>query len=439
MLELSMPRVKKNILGSNIYTLSRKQNSSLGYFWNGFAIYTFFFAWSMTDDTLISPAMCQGFQLIGFMLFLAGAFPLLKFKFDSNYLQSIFTIYIIYSSIVVLRGFKYDVNSIKNAIFHVGMGALPYFTPLVVLLPRNFQVYKKMFSTLVIFGIGYYFYVVLFYDILHDPDRLNLQAQYLSDGLFGLLAYPVSFILLTFFYHTGKKALFGLGKINIMAIGVILVGLFFSIYRARRGSIFMCASTIMVIIMLYFIYSKNKAMIIFMGIVTAATLTLFFASRNTPALFNFLLDRADQDTRTGVEEYMMQDMSPIDWVIGKGFNGRYFCPTVEDVKDMEGIGSRDVVETGYLQIILTGGVMSFGLLLLILLPAVYLGIFKSRNILAKASGVFILLFILYEYPGVVIGFTMHYFLVWIGVGICYSKKIRGMSDMLIKTYMQRST
>ena len=176
---------------------------------------------------------------------------------------------------------------------------------------------------------------------------------------------------------------------------------------------------------------------IFLSIVFVASTALFFAGRNTPAMFNFLLERGDEDTRTGVEEYMAADMSSNDWIFGKGYNGKYFCPNVGDVTDVTGMGYRDIIETGYLQIILTSGLIGLGLLVLILVPAVFLGLFKSKNVLSKAAAIWIFLWIIYEYPTVGVAFTMHYILVWISVGICYSSKIRNIPDFVIRTYLQR--
>ena len=431
--------IQRNIQeGDNIYTVSKKKLASLNYFWIGFSIYTLFYGWSTTNNSFLSPALSQGFQILGFIIFAVGAASLFKFKFDNKYLQFLFTIFLVYNTIVVLRGATYDFNSVKKMFMSVGLGILPYFTPLVILLPRNLTVYKKACNALIIMGASYIIFVFAFYDVLHDPDRVNLESQALTDIFFALWAYPVSFLLLTYYYHAGKKALFGLGKINLFAIAVMLLALFFSIYRARRGSIFMCATTMMAIIMIYFIYSKNKAMMIFTGVVFAGAIGLFMAGRNTPSIFNFLIERSDEDTRTGVEEYMKADMSSTDWIIGKGFNAHYFCPTVEDVNDIEGLGYREVVETGYLQIILTSGIVGLVLLMMILIPAAFLGIFKSQNILSKGAGIFVLLWVIYEYPTISVGFTMHYILVWISAGICYSQKIRNLPDMAIKAHFQRS-
>jgi hypothetical protein len=126
-------------------------------------------------------------------------------------------------------------------------------------------------------------------------------------------------------------------------------------------------------------------------------------------------------------------MSSTDWIIGKGINGEYYCPSIDELDTR---GYRTVVETGFLQIILKGGFGSLVLLLLILIPALFRGIAKGRNILSKASGIWILLWILFLYPTVGNTFAMNHILVWIAVGICFSPKILRMTDMEVYEAMQ---
>jgi hypothetical protein len=216
----------------------------------------------------------------------------------------------------------------------------------------------------------------------------------------------------------------------------MLVALYFVIFKARRGAIFMCATSLASGIMIYFIYSRNKAMMIVMSLLFVSITSIYFAGNNMPSVFNFLMERGDEDTRSGVEDYLAADMSDNDWIFGKGYNGKYFCPGVGDVTDTTGMGYRDIIETGYLQIVLTGGYITLGLLILILFPAIYLGLFRSKNVLSKSAAIWIFLWVIYEYPTVGVAFTMHYILVWISVGICYSKVIRMMPDSTIKVNLQ---
>jgi hypothetical protein len=159
-------------------------------------------------------------------------------------------------------------------------------------------------------------------------------------------------------------------------------------------------------------------------------LALFYVNRSyritQKGMFSFILERAEEDTRTGVELYFYNDMHPIDWAIGRGINGKYYCPDIEESSDY-----RILIETGYLQIILKGGIIFLSLYLLMAVPALILGIFYSKNLLSKAAGIWILVALLSLYPATVNTFNLNYLLVWISMGICYSSHIRRMTDHIV--------
>jgi hypothetical protein len=67
-----------------------------------------------------------------------------------------------------------------------------------------------------------------------------------------------------------------------------------------------------------------------------------------------------------------------------------------------------------------------------------LGLFYSKNTFGKAAGMWILLWIFYLYPTVNNGFSMHYILVWMCVGFCFSKKMRELTDGQIKEFLNEN-
>jgi hypothetical protein len=186
------------------------------------------------------------------------------------------------------------------------------------------------------------------------------------------------------------------------------------------------------VLSLFFYQYANKTRVInivlslfFVSIVTFAAIKTY--ENNQKNTFGLITQRIGQRTRTEVEQYFYRDLQSKDWIFGRGMNGQYFCPGVN-----EGIGKitiyRKVIETGYLQIILNGGLISLILLLMISIPAIIKGVFYSKNILSKAAGVWIILFLLFMYPGTMTIFSLYYLLVWISIGICYSNEIRQISD-----------
>ncbi|HMU09179.1 MAG TPA: hypothetical protein PKC54_04190 [Ferruginibacter sp.] len=428
---------RKRPTGDNLLTVSKKQEMSLSLFWYGLVVYMIFFVLAAAEAPFLTPASAQGVQAIGLLLMITGGAGLMTFKFDDGYLKNLFIINLLYSVTIIMRGAQFDKDAIKQMLFDPWFGVLPYLCSVFVLLPRNIAAYKKVFNILLIFGAAYLVFAFTFYNTLHDYDRLNLVAQGLVENLSAFLALPVGYMIISYPYHTkGKKDFFGIGKKNAFIVFMFMVTLFFAIFRARRGLIFMCATTFLCVAMVAILSTKKKMLIIVMASIMILIGGAFIASMKEHSAFNFLMERGEEDTRSGVEVWMYADMSSADWVIGKGIKGKYYCPIVDNVNDAEGLGYRDNIETGYLQIILKGGIISLALHLLMFFPAVYKGLFKSRNVLSKAAALWIFLWIIYLYPSGGIVFSMNYILVWVAVGICYSDKIRNLSDETIKTHLQ---
>jgi len=232
---------------------------------------------------------------------------------------------------------------------------------------------------------------------------------------------------------------------NLFALFVIVLTFVFAIIRARRGLAFLAIFPIIGAYFVYLFYSKNRFLKIVFFLVLAITITLGIAhSRSLLNYFgqnsstSWFLDRITQDTRSEVEEYFYQDMKTRDWIIGKGINGQYYCPGV-DLGNGRISVYRSGIETDYLTIVLKGGLISLGLLLLITIPAIIKGFVRSKNLLAKASAVWIILYLAALYPAPVTTFTLNYIIVWISIGLCYSKKVRNLSDNEILDFFSKKT
>jgi hypothetical protein len=127
-------------------------------------------------------------------------------------------------------------------------------------------------------------------------------------------------------------------------------------------------------------------------------------------------------------------MSTTDYIIGKGLSGTYYCPGID-----QGTNSnyRSIIETGYLNMVLKGGVVYLTLWLLMAVSAIYYGIFRSKNFLAKAGAIWISLFLLFHYPTTINTFTLQYFIFWIAIDICYSRQFRNLPEAIIQSYFKR--
>jgi hypothetical protein len=146
---------------------------------------------------------------------------------------------------------------------------------------------------------------------------------------------------------------------------------------------------------------------------------------------------ASTDTRTFLFIELFSDMSDDELIIGRGVLGTYYSPyfAYTEKHHLEGDSStRSISEVGYLEMILKGGFVMMILYLLILLPAAFLGIFKSKNIIARMSGYFILSYLVLWTVSYYPVYSAEYILLWMAVGTATSRSARNIknSDIFVK-------
>lgn len=392
-------------------------------FWLGFALYTIGFVLTVTD--LSHNKIWQILQYLGLGIFLSSTIGLLRNNLDNLYLKLVFTIYLLWIVGVIVRGFIFEKSFILSTILNPFDGIFLYLAPLIILFPRTPNFLKSVFSTISVLNVSYIIFCLVFIKTIINPDLSDKSAQAAIEYSSKALSIPAGFLLITYSYHSDRRK-------TIAIIGLILT-LLLAIIRARRGLVFMAVFPLVMALYFYLTSAQKQFNLLFVRLIIVLFFSVFlyfyinsFQNENY-GIFGSLLLRAGEDTRSEVVLYFIQDMTPKDWIIGKGMNGQYFCPT-------DGGLYRYGIETDYLNIILKGGIISLGLMLLILLPAVYKGLFKSNNILTKAAGVWILFYLLCLYPSPNTKFTLNYLLVWISVGMCYSKNVRNLSDDFLKDY-----
>ena len=394
-----------------------KVKNAIYFFWAGFILYSLSYTISTSES--VNYIVCQVLQIVGLISIVSSSLVLDRWEFDSTYQFVIFSLYILWSFFTVIRGFKFTYKFFKFTLFDGTFGVFLYFAPVILLFPRRLVYYKKVFTVIVILGLAYIIYDILFINKLLFPGR-NLQSQAIIEYFSLHLSLPCGFLLMTFIYHSRKKIL--------LALAVIAVTFILASIRARRGLMFMSVSILAISFFIFYYANKLKLIVFIFSLILLISVYFVGASvynKNQEDLFGYITERLDENTRSGVERYFFRDMTEVDWAIGRGINGEYYCPGI----DSEGFTVfRGVIETGFLQIILKGGIISLLLLLLITIPAVYKGFFHSNNILTKAAGIWIFLFLIDQYPASLTAFSLNYLLVWMSVGICYSKDLREMSD-----------
>jgi hypothetical protein len=393
-----------------------KQDRAFNFFWIGYSVYIL--SWTITTTSYVNFILYQSIQLLGFALFLPSAIYLMRWQFENTFLRVIFQLYVLWTILVLLRGFSFNYQFVKYQILDPYDGILVYFAPFALLFPMRLEYIRRLFIIILLFGLSYVILDMIYIRDIAFTYGQNLRSQAIIEYFSKSLSLPCGFILVTYIYHSDRRKLFALFIIGLTFI--------FALMRARRALMFLSFTIFLSYYLFYFSLNKGLIFKVLLSFFIMLVLVAYGASvySSGGGMVGFFKERQDEDTRTLVEECMKRDMTTVDWIIGKGINGSYYCPGIDGPFSM----TRPNIETDYLCIILKGGIISLSLYLLMLVPAVFKGFFRSKNYFVKGAAAWILIYISCLYPIPVTDFSLNYLLVWISVGICFSPKFRNLSD-----------
>jgi hypothetical protein len=341
---------------------------------------------------------------------------LAKLNITNIYLRSIFILYVFWQICIIMRGIQgFNFKMLLSILFSPYF-FLHYLVPLIILIPANIFFVKRMFHFFVFLSI------VLLIDFLFFSNYVLNTNPGFSEQTVWTLGTGAGFLLLTWYYHTKK--------IRLISFITVMLSLVIATITARRNIMITFANFLIFSVINVLLNSrqsiKNKLYIL--TIFLSLVVTSYFIFLNyQEKLFGKITEHIDNNTREIVFNSFFKDMSTNDLIIGRGLLGEYYCPGAE-----KGVDNRLLIESGYLQTILKGGIISLVLFLMIALPAAYLGIIKSKNILSKAAGTIVILWLIDMFPWGMPAINIRYILVWTCIGICYSKVIRNLSEKELK-------
>lgn len=203
----------------------------------------------------------------------------------------------------------------------------------------------------------------------------------------------------------------------------ICIALLVAIIAGRRSSSF---AYILVIISSYFVVFKKSASGTFNLIILAAIgITIIYQF----GFLDFFISKIGDDSRSGVVENFYDDMDTFSWIFGRGALGTYYDPS-HNFFDID--GNRTEIESGYLNMILKGGIIYLALYVIVLAKAFYKGFYKTNNDFTKAFACICLITCLELIPYGIQSFNLKYLSVWLGVGFCFNQQVRQMTNTEIK-------
>jgi len=341
----------------------------------------------------------------------------------SLYFKILLFLLLIWSAFTIFRDLSFNTKDMISLFGHYLMG-WAWVTPLAIVFGFNLYNWINIFDfigKLLLVGI------ILTVIILLMPNLAELYA-------FGIVEW-VQFFPVLLFTHWFQKPFYK--KVVILSVIAFII---LSIFNSQRVSVLYL---FLIILFMFFESLRTKNITVFKKVFISLLSIIIFLILiiKIPNIYSDIEHdkHASADTRTFLVVEMFHDMSEAEQIIGRGALGTYYSPYFEmlhrsGVKGGDS-ATRSVNEIGYLEMVLKGGYIMLILYLLILLPAAYLGIFKSNNTIARMSGYLIAIYLIVWLVSYYSVYSAEYLLLWMAVGTAISPQARKISDDKIKTYI----
>jgi hypothetical protein len=342
------------------------------------------------------------------------------------------TVFLFWTLFVIFRpvfsGQIYSENSLHP---YKSFGLISYLLPLVLWFGTRTISIQKIFKITFVFSI---IGIVYFFVNFNNMQAVVFQGLVVSqEGQMGLgeLAnqyyfwYNISFFSLLSYEFVPQKY-------RSVAFLTSFLTLFLMAYFARRGGVFMSAVYFAGMLYLYLEKEKTKNLPIKIFLLGATMYLFYFIVNNSlNSTFSILTNRLNDDTRSGVDTEIIKHLNTNNsWLFGEGIEGAY--------KHRAFDAPRYTHETGYLYLIIKGGIVYLILYVYLLLHSAYVGFFKSRNRLTKGFALYSFFHIVFLVPFGLPYFGLEYLFVWIAVLFCESYHWRSLTNEQVKVYLLRN-
>ena len=324
----------------------------------------------------------------------------------------LFLIFMIIGMLTFLRGIQLNYDSIKRVLTNTYIGPT-YFIPLILIFGMFTVVWEKVIRAIFIsniFGIlvtsSLFFVSITSFNSVYAPIRLlaNFGFTFL---LIPLLSRNLRYLaILSFFF-----------LIVASVAAATRTWLLFAVYFLI---------TYFYLITLYQKKASRKISLLFY--VIAIIVLILFSIENYQLVegtfverIEFFQEKLPKNTREGMLNKFFNDVSGFDIIFGRGSMGLYYDNGYRSM--------RESIENGYLHIILKGGIVFLIPYLMLLFYAGWIGLYRSKNYFTKANAIFVI-----SQPYIMFAFglpcwDLRYFLLWLSVGACLSKKMRNSTTI----------
>lgn len=342
----------------------------------------------------------------------------IKEKKSISYLDSdikiVLRLFIVWSIIIVTYGLLTDF-SVRLIMLYVVQPTtmLIYITPCFMLIKydkEKIAILAKWLFVNIIVGLLFYFALRNKIDVSSLND-ISVEGNVSFFSYLNIAQYPshcflaASFLFIYGAFKTKWKMWLLWFAFAMAIISALLLG--------RRSSAAVPVGVLLAKVF-YDFYHRPKMLFGVLILLFAVYVGYDYLEEKFLSTFVILQDRAFDNTRYWVEHDFYRDMHGLDYIVGRGSNGLVYSSE---------LGRRNIIETGYLNMILHGGVIYLFMYLYLLVVSAIRGLL-SRNKILIAMSLFIFIRVACLYPGGHLSFSMITMALWACVSICSSRKHR---------------
>jgi len=289
---------------------------------------------------------------------------------------------------------------------------LPYLLPLIILYTRFdlkfFAYFIQVASVLIVFSILIQIYVMGFSmgDGMYEPlHRIGLFD--IGSGLALLIS------------HLYKKK-----YVSYLFVLYFMISIFLYASFGRRGlfveSILMVVAMIAIRLKSSLTVVKQRMILYFsIFLFVIFVMLLFEPVIGTAFIFQRGFGESAIEASRGqvFSDFFADFVRKTDWIFGRGLDGHVLRTIAVD-------DTEQLIENGFLTIILKGGLLYLIPMLIIMLRASFLGFYRSNNDLSKALATVVFIHFISMMMFGLPDYSSHYVIVWVAVAACLSTTVR---------------
>lgn len=370
----------------------------------GLTLHNFGFILSVVGEKGIANKFLS---IFGLLLIIISFFQYGFINNRSKILTLLVSVLLIYETTIIFR-FEENIFDLTDAdvlrkMFFDERFFLSYFLPLICFLKKvNFRAVSCF--CLINLCIAVIMLITFRNEIvLYDTSE---YSSWIVESIC-LLAIPVSLLLYLSFTISKRTVIF--------IIISYLVLLLTSIWLGRRS-----VSFELIIALLIFVYLNAKNKKVFMGCIILLIIAYPYIGKLYNSDNSKLKDRMEIDNRSPEDKDALNSLTGIYYFIGKGIDGEYYS----HAHAMK----RGIVETGFSHMMLKGGFVFVFLYLIIMIRAIFLGFFKSKNKFSKGLAFYVLVQLVSMYPLPIPTMNLQCFILWYSIALLDNKGIRYTND-----------